>query len=135
MDDPYGFLRFPREDPGKMAAGERVRYWREYVRPMPDAQAARHANRCMDCGTPYCHCFCPVHNLIPEWNSLVFNRHWLRAYQQLASTNNFPEFTGRVCPAPCEDACTLSLSDLPVTMCCSPVVRNNRATWTCQAAG
>jgi len=70
----------------------------------------------MDCGTPYCHEFCPVHNLIPDWNSLVFNADWYHAWQQLDSTNNFPEFTGRLCPAPCEDACTLTLADRPVTI-------------------
>lgn len=116
MDDPDGFLRYPRQEADKAAVSERIRYWREYVRVMPDRQAVRQANRCMDCGTPYCHRFCPVHNLIPEWNSLVFNAHWSRAYQQLDSTNNFPELTGRLCPAPCEDACTLSLADHPVTI-------------------
>ena len=116
MDDPYGFLRYPRQEARKEPVSERIRCWREYVHVMPDEQAARQANRCMDCGTPYCHCFCPVHNLIPEWNSLVFTADWSRAYEQLDSTNNFPEFTGRLCPAPCEDACTLSLSDHPVTI-------------------
>lgn len=83
---------------------------------MPEQQAARQALRCMDCGTPYCHRYCPVHNLIPEWNALVTERDWQRAYQQLDSTNNFPELTGRLCPAPCEDACTLRLADQPVTI-------------------
>jgi hypothetical protein len=77
---------------------------------MPDTQAARQALRCMDCGTPYCHCYCPVHNLIPEWNDLVSDTQWERAYRQLDSTNNFPELTGRLCPAPCEGACTLKLA-------------------------
>ena len=116
MDDPYGFLRYPRQEPRKEPVSRRVRHWHEYVQLMPDGQALHQANRCMDCGTPYCHCFCPVHNLIPEWNALVFNAHWRRAYQQLASTNNFPEFTGRLCPAPCENACTLTLADSPVTI-------------------
>ena len=116
MDDPYGFLRYPRQEARKAPVSERIRYWREYVHVMQDGQAIRQANRCMDCGTPYCHSFCPVHNLIPEWNSLVFNVHWYRAYKQLDSTNNFPELTGRLCPAPCEDACTLSLGDHPVTI-------------------
>jgi NADPH-dependent glutamate synthase beta subunit-like oxidoreductase len=70
----------------------------------------------MDCGTPYCHRYCPVHNLIPEWNELITEAHWQRAYQQLDSTNNFPELTGRLCPAPCEDACTLRRADQPVTI-------------------
>ncbi|HHJ15091.1 MAG TPA: glutamate synthase subunit beta [Gammaproteobacteria bacterium] len=116
MDDPYGFLRYPRQEPRKEPVPRRVRHWHEYVQLMPDGQASRQANRCMDCGTPYCHRFCPVHNLIPEWNALVFNAHWRRAWRQLDSTNNFPEFTGRLCPAPCEDACTLKLADSPVTI-------------------
>ena len=116
MDDPRGFLRCSRQEPCKEPVSRRVRHWHEYVQLMCDGQAVRQANRCMDCGTPYCHEFCPVHNLIPDWNSLVFNADWYRAYRQLDSTNNFPEFTGRLCPAPCEDACTLTLSDNPVTI-------------------
>jgi glutamate synthase (NADPH/NADH) small chain len=116
MDDERGFLRFRREEARKQVALVRVRHWHEYVQRMPDRQVHRQANRCMDCGTPYCHRYCPVHNLIPEWNSLVFSADWLRAWQQLDSTNNFPEFTGRLCPAPCEDACTLNLGDEPVTI-------------------
>ncbi|GMQ88874.1 MAG: glutamate synthase subunit beta [Gammaproteobacteria bacterium] len=116
MDDPYGFLRYSRQEARKEPVPKRVRHWHEYVHVLPDRQATRQADRCMDCGTPCCHYFCPVHNLIPEWNSLVFNAHWQRAYRQLDSTNNFPEFTGRLCPAPCEHACTLSLADYPVTI-------------------
>lgn len=116
MEDLYGFLRYPRREPGKERVPTRIRHWREYVRLLPDRQAAIQASRCMDCGTPYCHCYCPVHNLIPEWNELVSDASWRRAYQQLESTNNFPELTGRLCPAPCEDACTLSLADRPVTI-------------------
>ncbi len=116
MDDLYGFLRHPRREPGKERASERIKHWREYVCLLPERQAALQANRCMDCGTPWCHSYCPVHNLIPEWNQLVSDANWQRAYQQLDSTNNFPEFTGRLCPAPCEDACTLRLSDCPVTI-------------------
>ncbi len=116
MHDPYGFLRHPRQEAGKQTVRQRVRHWREYVRAMPESQAARQAHRCMDCGTPYCHRYCPVHNLIPEWNELLTDAHWQHAYQQLDSTNNFPELTGRLCPAPCEDACTLRLSDQPVTI-------------------
>lgn len=116
MDDPYGFLRYPRQEAEKQSPTRRVRHWREYVPLMPDAQSARQAMRCMDCATPYCHSFCPVHNLIPDWNELVSRRDWLRAWQQLDSTNNFPEITGRLCPAPCEEACTLKLSGRPVTI-------------------
>ena len=83
---------------------------------MPEQQLVRQALRCMDCATPYCHRYCPVHNLIPDWNALVTDADWASAYQQLDSTNNFPELTGRLCPAPCEDACTLRLADQPVTI-------------------
>lgn len=116
MVDPYGFLRQPRREAAKEPVAARVRHWREYLRPMPEARLAVQARRCMDCGTPYCHRYCPVHNLIPEWNALVLDRHWRRAYEQLDSTNNFPELTGRLCPAPCEDACTLRLADAAVTI-------------------
>ena len=116
MEDLYGFLRYPRQEALKEPAQTRIKHWREYVRVMPDGQSGRQANRCMDCGTPFCHSACPVNNLIPEWNRLVFNTHWRKAWEQLDSTNNFPEITGRICPAPCEDACTLSIADRPVTI-------------------
>lgn len=116
MQDPRGFLRFPRSEPDKEHARLRIRHWREYERLMPQRQAATQVARCIDCGTPWCHRYCPVHNLIPDWNTLVDEAHWREAWQQLESTNNFPEFTGRLCPAPCEDACTLRLSGAPVTI-------------------
>jgi glutamate synthase (NADPH/NADH) small chain len=116
MDDPYGFLRYPREEPGKEPASRRVRHWHEYVQLMCNGLVVRQASRCMDCGTPYCHEYCPVHNLIPDWNSLVSGTDWYCAWRQLDSTNNFPELTGRLCPAPCEDACTLTLSGRAVTI-------------------
>jgi glutamate synthase (NADPH/NADH) small chain len=116
MDDLYGFLRHPRREPVKQPPRERIRHWREYIRIFPIHQAAVQANRCIDCGTPWCHVHCPVHNLIPDWNLLVTDGQWQRAYRQLDSTNNFPELTGRLCPAPCEDACTLRLSGSPVTI-------------------
>jgi len=116
MTDPDGFLRYHREAPRKERVLRRLRHWREYVGLMPEAQARRQADRCMDCGTPYCHARCPVHNLIPEWNALVYERQWRSAYDQLDSTNNFPELTGRLCPAPCEHACTLRISDAPVSI-------------------
>ncbi len=116
MENPYGFMCYRRQEPGKERALRRVRHWREYVFAMPETLATRQATRCMDCGTPYCHRYCPVHNLIPEWNELVTEGHWQRAYQQLDSTNNFPELTGRLCPAPCEHACTLKLAGQPVTI-------------------
>lgn len=116
MDDLYGFMRYVREEPPKQHVRQRIRHWREYVQPLSEVQAGRQANRCMDCGTPACHRYCPVHNLIPEWNSLLFHGRWRRAHSQLDSTNNFPELTGRLCPAPCEDACTLALADKPVAI-------------------
>jgi len=116
MDDPYGFLRYPRQETFKEPALKRIKHWREYVRVMPDGQLGHQANRCMDCGTPFCHSACPVNNLIPEWNGQVFNANWKVAWEHLDSTNNFPEITGRICPAPCETACTLSLADRPVTI-------------------
>ncbi len=116
MEDLHGFLHYPRKEAVKQYPKQRVRHWREYEQVMPDGHAARQANRCMDCGTPYCHCYCPVHNLIPEWNALVTDTDWRRAYEHLETTNNFPEFTGRICAAPCESACTLSLGSTAVTI-------------------
>ncbi len=116
MEDLHGFLHYPRKEAVKQYPKQRIRHWREYEQLMPDGQAARQANRCMDCGTPYCHRYCPVHNLIPEWNELVTDSDWRLAYEQLESTNNFPEFTGRICTAPCESACTLSLRGTAVTI-------------------
>ncbi len=116
MDNLRGFLRYPRQGPVKQPVEQRVRHWREYVQSMPDAQALRQGARCMDCGIPYCHAYCPVNNLIPDWNALVSERHWRAAWRALDSTNNFPELTGRLCPAPCEHACTLMLSGGPVTI-------------------
>ena len=116
MDKHRGFLQYTREESGKEHVSERVQHWREYVQFMPDEQLARQARRCMDCGTPYCHYHCPVHNLIPEWHALVSDAQWHHAFKQLESAINFPEFTGRLCPAPCEDACTLKLSAAPVTI-------------------
>ena len=116
MEDPIGFLRYPREEAGKQYSRARVRHWHEYEEIMPVGQAGVQAQRCMDCGTPYCHSHCPVHNLVPEWNALVSDDDWRAAYEQLELTNNFPEFTGRICSAPCEDACTLSIGSHPVTI-------------------
>jgi len=109
-------MHIPRVDPGKQFPGARVRHWHEYESIMPNAQACSQALRCMDCGTPGCHACCPVHNLIPDWNLLVAESDWRAAWEQLASTNNFPEFTGRICSAPCEHGCTLAISDRPVTI-------------------
>jgi glutamate synthase (NADPH/NADH) small chain len=116
MANLTGFLKYPRETAHKQRPGQRIRHWHEYEEVMSGSQAIRQAARCMDCGTPDCHGYCPVHNLIPEWNDLVSEGDWRAAWHQLESTNNFPEFTGRICGAPCEDACTLSIGRRAVTI-------------------
>jgi glutamate synthase (NADPH) small chain len=116
MSNPTGFLQIDRRDRDYLPADQRVRTWQEFVQPMTEEQAGRQAERCMDCGIPFCHSGCPVNNLIPDWNDLVHNNEWKDAIERLHLTNNFPEFTGRICPAPCEEACTLNLFDTPVTI-------------------
>ncbi len=96
MNDPSGFLRYPRVEPGKERARRQTRHWHEYEQVMPPGQAGRQSARCMDCGTPWCHGYCPVHNLIPDFNELVGEDRWRAAWEGLESTNNFPEFTGRL---------------------------------------
>ncbi|MDP9423112.1 MAG: glutamate synthase subunit beta [Pseudomonadota bacterium] len=116
MGKPTGFLEVDRRDRSYAPARERVTHWREFTeRPGADA-VARQGSRCMDCGIPFCHSGCPVNNLIPDWNDLVYRGDWKAAAEQLHRTNNFPEVTGRVCPAPCEAACTLNIDDAPVTI-------------------
>jgi glutamate synthase (NADPH/NADH) small chain len=109
-----GFLEFEREPETVEAPAERKRHWREFARGLDDEPARRQAARCMDCGIPFCHHGCPVHNVIPDFNDLVYRQDWKRALEVLHSTNNFPEFTGRICPAPCEAACTLNIAGDPV---------------------
>ncbi len=116
MGKPTGFLEIAREDRKYDEPEERIRSWNEFVKPMPAPAVARQAARCMDCGIPFCHTGCPVNNLIPDWNNLVYRDHWKIALETLHSTNNFPEVTGRICPAPCEAACTLNIDDNPVTI-------------------
>jgi glutamate synthase (NADPH/NADH) small chain len=111
-----GFLEFERNDRHYEPVEERIKHWREFVLPLPEPDNRTQAARCMDCGVPYCHTGCPVNNQIPDWNDLVYRGNWEEAAQNLHSTNNFPEFTGRVCPAPCEASCTLNLDDNPVTI-------------------
>jgi glutamate synthase (NADPH/NADH) small chain len=111
-----GFLEFDRNDRDYAPVEERVRHWREFVLPLPETETREQAARCMNCGIPYCHTGCPVNNQIPDWNDLVYAGDWKTAARNLHSTNNFPEVTGRVCPAPCEAACTLNLDDNPVTI-------------------
>ena len=106
-----GFLEFQRIRQASEAPETRLHHWREFVTLLSDAQAQRQGARCMDCGIPFCSHACPVHNVIPDWNDLVYQQDWQAALHALHATNNFPEFTGRVCPAPCEAACTLNLND------------------------
>ncbi|MGF1619058.1 MAG: glutamate synthase subunit beta [Rhodomicrobiaceae bacterium] len=116
MGKPTGFLEIERQDRAYAPASDRVRHYKEFVIPLEDREVGRQAARCMDCGIPYCHTGCPVNNQIPDWNDLVYHGDWEDAARNLHSTNNFPEVTGRVCPAPCEAACTLNLEDIPVTI-------------------
>jgi glutamate synthase (NADPH/NADH) small chain len=111
-----GFLEIEREERAYEPASDRVRHFREFVIPASDGEVVRQAARCMDCGIPYCHTGCPVNNQIPDWNDLVYQDDWDEAARNLHSTNNFPEVTGRICPAPCEAACTLNIIDEPVTI-------------------
>ena len=116
MGKPTGFLEVGREDRGYDKVAERVKNWREFVKPLPESAVKAQGSRCMDCGIPFCHNGCPVNNLIPDWNHLVYKGRWREALNTLHSTNNFPEFTGRICPAPCEAACTLNINDDAVTI-------------------
>ncbi len=106
-----GFMEFERLEEGYKPVGERVKNYKEFVIGLDDAQAKAQSARCMDCGTPFCNSGCPVNNIIPDFNELVFQGDWKNAIEVLHSTNNFPEFTGRICPAPCEAACTLNVAD------------------------
>jgi glutamate synthase (NADPH/NADH) small chain len=116
VGDPKGFLTTPRRTPPRRPAPERITDWREITTRLGDEQARQQAGRCMDCGIPFCHSACPLANLVPEWNDLAWRGDWAGAARRLHATNNFPEFTGRLCPAPCESACVLGISDQPVTI-------------------
>jgi glutamate synthase (NADPH/NADH) small chain len=116
MGKVTGFLEIDRRDRNYLPASDRIRNWREFVIPLGEEGTREQASRCMDCGIPYCHNGCPVNNQIPDWNDLVWRGEWEAASANLHSTNNFPEFTGRVCPAPCEASCTLNIEDVPVTI-------------------
>jgi glutamate synthase (NADPH/NADH) small chain len=111
-----GFIEYERRDRHYRPVDERIKHWREFVVPLPEKETKTQAARCMDCGIPYCHTGCPVNNQIPDWNDLVYRGQWQAAARNLHSTNNFPEVTGRVCPAPCEASCTLNIDDNPVTI-------------------
>ena len=116
MGKVTGFLEFERRERAYRPVTERIGHFREFVEPLVDSELQIQGGRCMDCGIPYCHQGCPVNNIIPDWNDLVYRGDWKRAADVLHSTNNFPEFTGRICPAPCEESCTLNIQDVPVTI-------------------
>ncbi len=118
MGKVTGFLEIDRQEQKYQPASDRIRHYREFVVPLPPQEVERQAMRCMDCGIPFCHgpTGCPVHNQIPDWNDLIQAGDWQEASRNLHSTNNFPEFTGRICPAPCEEACTLNLENVPVAI-------------------
>ncbi|MBL7224108.1 MAG: glutamate synthase subunit beta [Candidatus Brocadiae bacterium] len=117
MGKETGFLLYDRQDPPKRPVDERVRDYREIEQPLPVHQLERQATRCMDCGIPFCHAYgCPVQNLIPDWNNMIYRKQWKRALDLLHATNNLPEITGRICPAPCETACTLGVNQPAVSI-------------------
>ncbi|MEP7002799.1 MAG: glutamate synthase subunit beta, partial [bacterium] len=118
MGDPKGFITLRRAAPSRQPVATRVGHWREFYAPMEQRAVMEQGARCMDCGVPFCQgdTGCPVRNLIPEWNDLVYHGRWREASDALHSTNNFPEFTGRLCPAPCESACVLGIIDEPVSI-------------------
>ena len=116
MGKPTGFLEIARHEHGYAPVAERIAHFRDFVAALPEPAVREQAARCMDCGIPYCHRGCPVHNIIPDWNDLVYRGDWREALEVLHSTNNFPEFTGRICPAPCAASCTLNFTDSPVTI-------------------
>ena len=106
-----GFLEYERLSEANLPVKERVNNYKEFVIHLSDDEAKIQGARCMDCGIPFCMSGCPVNNIIPDWNDLVYKQDWMRAWEVLDSTNNFPDFTGRICPAPCEAACTLNIND------------------------
>lgn len=116
MGKPTGFMEIERQERKLALATERTQHYHEFVLPLTESEASKQGARCMDCGIPYCHQGCPINNIIPDWNDLVYQSNWREALEVLHSTNNFPEFTGRICPAPCEAACTLNLFEEPVTI-------------------
>ena len=116
MGDPKGFVKIKRQKPLYRPVCDRVKDYKEVTIFRSESSSKEQASRCMDCGTPFCHWACPVGNYIPEWNDLMFHGHWEKALELLSATNNFPEFTGRLCPAPCEYACVLGINDDPITI-------------------
>jgi glutamate synthase (NADPH/NADH) small chain len=116
MGKPTGFIEIHRKKQPTRPVAERVKDWREVYLPYPAGELEAQGARCMDCGIPFCHQGCPLGNLIPDWNDLVYRDRWDAAIERLHATNNFPEFTGKLCPAPCEGSCVLGINDDPVTI-------------------
>ena len=116
MGKPTGFIEIQRKKQPSRPATERIRDWHEVYLPYPAGELGKQGARCMDCGIPFCHQGCPLGNLIPDWNDLVYRDRWRAAIDRLHATNNFPEFTGKLCPAPCEGACVLGINEDPVTI-------------------
>jgi len=116
MGKPTGFLEIKREAPARRTVAERINDWKDVYQEFPDQKVSMQGARCMDCSVPFCHTGCPLNNVIPHWNDLVYRNRWKEAVRILHSTNNFPEFTGRICPAPCESACVLGINEPPVTI-------------------
>lgn len=116
MGEVTGFMKYGRKDFDKEPAADRVKHWKEFIQPMPEQDLRTQGARCMDCGVPFCQSGCPIGNIIPDWNDLVYRDNWKEAIERLHKTNNFPEFTGRVCPAPCENACVLAINNPAVTI-------------------
>ncbi len=116
MGSPTGFLEIKKFDRTYEPPNKRIKHFKEFLIPLENEIVSKQGARCMDCGIPYCHQGCPVNNLIPDWNDLVYKHEWKKALETLHLTNNFPEFTGRICPAPCEASCTLNLTDKPVSI-------------------
>jgi glutamate synthase (NADPH/NADH) small chain len=132
MGLPTGFLEIERKERPYEKVEARLKTWKEFVHPLPPSEVSQQGARCMDCGIPFCHNGCPVNNMIPDWNELVRRDRWQAALEVLHSTNNFPEFTGRICPAPCEASCTLNIDDNPVAIKsieCSIVDRGWEEGW------
>src|SRR6476646_9530130 len=116
MGKVTGFIEIARKKQPSRPVAERLKDWNEVYLPYPDERLRGQGARCMDCGIPFCHQGCPLGNIIPEWNDLVYKNRWREAIEMLHKTNNFPEWTGRICPAPCEEACVLGINERPVTI-------------------
>ena len=116
MGKVTGFVEYGRETPGRRPPAERINDWFEVYQDFPEDKVRTQGARCMDCGVPFCHTGCPLNNIIPDWNDLVYRDRWREAIRVLHATNNFPEFTGRICPAPCEAACVLGINEPPVAI-------------------